>query len=173
MEKLEKLSPKKSEMVPVHPKFFSNFNPPPRFYEENDCISQTNPDVGLSLKEMVERYVLGEPIMGHDVYFDDDIDNMAPQNFDLSDLTESQADAQRELDKLEMEKESSGMDDESSKAVRSVRQDEDRSTGKEQKAVEGQRPGKRSAKERSDDKRSRQAVPTTAQPVDLDSELSE
>lgn len=60
----------------------------PRFYEENDGISITNPNMGLTVSEMIERYVLGEAIQGrNDGVYDEEEDNMTPRNFDLSDLS--------------------------------------------------------------------------------------
>ena len=87
---LKKLAPTADDMIQENMKFYTGYNPPPRFYEENDGISLTNPDSGMSLREMVKRYVNGEVIEGHEVYYDDQEENMQPQNFDLSDITESE-----------------------------------------------------------------------------------
>lgn len=75
-----------SEMVPEAKYFLPGYDVPPRFYEMNDGLSLTVPDMTMSIQEMVEKFVRGEAVEGHPVYFDEDEDNIIETGIDLSDV---------------------------------------------------------------------------------------
>lgn len=66
--------------------FYTQFNPPPRIYEKNDGSSQTELDPGMSVKEMVKKYVLDGGVFPENDDYDDNEENLVPQDIDLSDL---------------------------------------------------------------------------------------
>jgi hypothetical protein len=72
-------------------KFLTQFNRPKPYFEKNNGISITNPDPGMSIKEMVEKYVIGAELpKGLPVHYSEDEQLMLPTGIDLSDITEAQ-----------------------------------------------------------------------------------
>lgn len=138
---LFKVSPKSDEMVPIHPRFFSAFNPPPHYIEENTGGSITNPDQGLTIQEMIEKYVHGDQIKGHDVYFDDNEDNVVSiKEFDLSDLTSAQDVINAQS--IQITKDTSAISNEDGDGGTDPQADE----GQQSKADKGKRSGTTKAK---------------------------
>lgn len=76
---------------------------PPRFYEPVG-LSITNPDAGLTIREMVEKYASGEPGYIHDVFYDESEENALPTGLDMSDVTQAQEFTENVMAKAEKAK---------------------------------------------------------------------
>lgn len=90
--------------------FYTQFGNPPQckahVNESNYSLVQPHPEI--TLREMVERYTrTGEvPVVNsHQVYYEDDV--VHPQNFDLSDISESKDIINNYVDKVKKKGKSS------------------------------------------------------------------
>nr|WAE43916.1 MAG: hypothetical protein [Microviridae sp.] len=72
--------------------------------EYNSGKSETSPNAGLTIREMVQRYANGEVLDEKPHYYDDDPDNLIPQATDLSDITAAVEEGKQAINQLNEKK---------------------------------------------------------------------